>query len=177
MINHNLLLYQLFDNTMDIEVWGKTEKINYMEGDLFELAKKLEEYNRLNVKKFPLIWLIDGYDVVVDDLAKKSKMENPSFLFITNSVLNDRNKERFATTYKDMLYRVLLRFKKKIDTTSGITRDKTSRIRAYPLKDMMEESKPSANGQPVLSGIWDALYLTLDIEIENECFPELKINL
>lgn len=177
MINHNLLMYSLFDRTMTIDVWGKIQTVNYMEGDLYELAKKLEEYNRSNVLKFPLIWLIDGYDVVRDSQKRTSKLESCHILFITSAVLEDRNKQRFETTFKDMLYRLLVMFDKKITVTKGISKEIVDRIRAYPLKDMLKESKPSSTEDPVLSGVWDALLLVVDIEINNDCFPQFKIKI
>ncbi|WP_312394773.1 hypothetical protein [Chryseobacterium sp.] len=177
MISHNLVLYDLLDRKMEVEAWGKNFVINYMEGDLYELAKKLEEYNRSNVLKFPLIWLVEGYDTKRNHLERKTTLEDCQILFITSAELNDRNQKRFSTTYKDLLYKVLSMFYEKVIKTSGISCDNVDRIRVYPLKDMMEESKPTASGDPVLSGVWDALSLTTTIEIKNECFPQFEIKI
>ena len=49
MINYNLLIYEILDRKFQINYWD----VNYAEGDLAELSKKLE----LSETKYPIIWL------------------------------------------------------------------------------------------------------------------------
>lgn len=176
MINHNLLMYELFDRKFSINYGNTDWVVNYAEGDLYELAQNLNEIAQGSEPKYPIIWLQDGYTVQRNKMKGTVKLLGCKVFFITVAVnVNERNKLRYAKTYNDFLYKLLIKFDKVIDKTPGIMTQLEDDFRTYPLNEaaseLLEDQKLT------IQDVWDAVQLTTDIEITNECFPHLKINL
>lgn len=180
MINHNLLMYSLFDRSFSMDLDGVDYVVNYTEGDLYELAAKLVDHQTMHLKKYPIIWLQTGYTVQRDKTKRSVKLEGCRIFFITSSQLNPRYKQRFETNYNDFLYRILLKFDDIIDRMPGINSEMIDEFRTFPLNDISELTKRERDtdrGKIAISDIWDAIEYTTDIEISNECFPEFKIKI
>lgn len=172
MINHNLLMYELFDRTFSVNYGGKDWAVNYTEGDLFELAKKLND----STTKYPIIWLQSGYTVQRDRMKGTVKLSGCRIFFITLGDLNTRYKQRFENNYNDFLYKILLKFDKIIERKTGINADLIDDITTYPLNDVAALME-GGNEKATIQDVWDAIQLSTDIEITNECFSHLTINI
>lgn len=172
MINHNLLMYELFDRTFSVNYGGQDWVVNYTEGDLFELAKKLND----STTKYPIIWLQTGYSVRRDRMKDTVKLSGCRIFFITLGDLNSRYKERFENNYNDFLYKILLKFDNIIEKKTGITADLSDDFTTYPLNDIAGMAA-EAGEKTTIQDIWDAIQLSTEIEITNECFPHLKIKI
>lgn len=173
MINHNLLMYDLFDRKFSVNYGGSDWVVNYCEGDLFELANKLNESSI----KYPIIWLQMGYSVKRDRMKGTVTLQGCKIFLITLGDLNSRFKQRFEGVYDDFLYKILLNFDKTIDKTKGINSSLIDDIRTFPLNDIAELAASTKGQEITIQDIWDAIELSTDIEIINECFPQFKINL
>lgn len=179
MINHNLLFYHLFDRKFDICNNGRWT-VNYTDGDLFELEKKLT----MSEVKYPIIWLKSGYTVSEPLLGKTVTLSGCNFAFITIGDENDVYKRRYETNYQNMLYPLYIKFKEVFTKTRGIEIiSETIDTVEYPFNDVTEiisrESKlgKKRESQSVaIQDIWDALFIdNLSITINEDCFPQFKI--
>lgn len=178
MINHNLLLYGVLDRTMNVDFNGKNYTINYTEGDLFEIAAKLKDSST----KYPIIWLQTGYKVQRDKQRRETSLVGCRFFFITLGSKTDRYKQRFESTYNNMLYQCLVKFDKIIRTKKGITASNIDDFVVFPFNDVDELSRREANNgsrsaeqSTTITDIWDALLLETDLVISDGCFPQLII--
>ncbi len=180
MINHNLLMYSLFDRKEEIPFNGKGWDINYTEGDLFELNKKL----LLSQTKYPIIWLQTGYKVREHRISKKIELDNCNFFLITKGDQHDLYKKRYETNYQEMLFPLYDVFKETIRKTRGISiLNDTIDFTELPFNDVSEltardgmygRKRPSENA--TVPDIWDAIVIHgLNLEINEDCFPQFKI--
>jgi len=173
MINHNLLIYDILDRKFSVNWGGNDWIVNFTEGDLYELANKLNE----STTKYPIIWLQQGYSVRRDKMLQKTTLSGCRFYFITVSDATTRYKQRYEKTYNEFLYKILLKFDKTIDKTTGLSASLSDDIRTFPLNDIAQLSAAEKGEKIAIQDIWDAIELSTDIEISNECFPQFKINL
>lgn len=172
MINHNKILYKLLDKTISVDFIGKNWRVNYTEGDLFELVAKLND----STVKYPIIWLVSDYNVVRKKQEGKTVLENCKLFFISKGSLTDRYEKRFETTYNEVLYKSLSEFDKLIRKRKGISASDTDSFNVFPLNDMNKNEKAKEIPQlSTVNDIWDALLLNTEISISDDCFPELKI--
>ena len=93
MINCNLILYDLFDKTINIDFFGDNFIVNYNESDLIELTRVLNS----KVTKYPMIWLESGYRMVepVNRGNKTLLLQGCRFFLITKGSQTDYPKTRF----------------------------------------------------------------------------------
>lgn len=177
MINHNLALYEALDKTMSINAFGGDWVVNYTEGDLFELTKKLDDSNT----KYPIIWLQSGYKVARNHQQGQTQLENCKIFFITKGDMHDRYEKRYSTAYDEMLYPLLGKFDKLMRKTAGFFAADTDNFTTFPFNDTTELNRRSTqNGtktpqQTAIIDIWDALLLETDITLDNCQFEHLKI--
>ena len=173
MINHNTLMYKLFDRTLTVENFQDQSWIaNYAEGDLFELVAKLKD----STSKYPIIWLQSGYTVERRKQEGITKMTGCKIYLITLGSKTARYKNRFQTTYDHMLYPLLTKIDKKLMKTRGITASDNDSYMVFPLNDIAKDD--NGNLIPELTAItevWDAVLFETDITISDGCFPELII--
>lgn len=180
MINHNLLLYSLFDRQFSVEFNMQCWDVNYTEGDLFELNKKLQ----LSNTKYPIIWLQTGYRVSEYVLGRKLELSNCRFFIITKGDKHDLYKKRYETNYQKMLFPIYEKFKKTFIKTKGIEilNDKIDFIE-LPFNDVSELTSRDGNygktrppESATVPDIWDAIVIEgLNIRINEDCFPQFKI--
>lgn len=174
MINYNLLLYSLLDRTHKIDAFGKVSLVNYTEGDLFELNKKL-----LNAEtKYPIIWLQSGYTVEESRLGDIT-LSNCNFFIITKGDQHDYYKKRYETTYQDMLFPLFEWYKGVFRKTRGISLE-TDPIRfiTLPFNDVTELNGGGKRNPQLatVTDIWDAMVLNnIEITIKADCFPQFLI--
>ena len=175
ILNHNALLYSLYDKKFTIEINGKSWINNYTEGDLFELWN----YLRQKDVKYPVIWLQSGYNVQLSNNKGDSRvsLENCKIFFICKGDANDSYQKRFDTTYTNMLYPLLNKF---LAYKQGVTLSDDYRFKTLPFNaidgagQLMNDS--SLRGQKAtIQDIWDAIYLEIDIHLDKECFQEFII--
>lgn len=172
MINHNELLYRLFDRTLSVTFEGTSFLANYTEGDLFELVAKLQDSNA----KYPIIWLQTGYLVERRKQEGKTKMIGCRFFLITLGSKTDRYKKRFQSTYQNVLYPLLTSMDKTFSKTKGIIASDVDSYTVFPLNDIAKDEKGKDYPQlTAIADVWDAVLFETDIEITNGCFPELII--
>lgn len=179
MINHNKLLYDLLDMTIDVDFNGKTWLINYTEGDLFELNRKLINSNT----KYPIVWLQSGYRVERNKQGKQTTLNGCKFFFITKGSPTDRYEKRYNNTYEKLLYPALVKFDKLINKTKGLEASNTDNFTTFPFNDTTELSRretssgaKSSTQTITVPDIWDAILLETTITISDNCFSQLKIN-
>lgn len=178
MINHNLLMYSLLDRKFSIEFNGKNWEVNYTEGDLFELNKKLLTSHT----KYPIIWLQTGYEVKdYHKAGDRVDMMNCNFFLITKGDLTDRYKKRYQTNYQDMLFPLYERLKKAFKMSKGvhIMNDDISFVE-LPFNDVSEltarEGKKRSPENATVPDIWDAIVIRgINLRISAQCYPEFKI--
>lgn len=175
ILNHNALLYELYDKKFTIEIDGGSWINNYTEGDLFELWDYLSQKNI----KYPVIWLQTGYSVETDIKEDRNRisLNGCKLFFICKGDLNDPYQKRFDTTYTNMLYPLLNKF---LSYKQGVTLSDDIRYKTLPFNaidgsgQLMNDS--SLKGQKAsIQDIWDAIYLEIDIHLDKECFPEFII--
>lgn len=82
ILNHNALLYSLYDKKFTIEIDGNSWTNNYTEGDLFELW----DYLRQKDIKYPIIWLQTGYSVELDRNDKSRVNLNGCKIFLIRNI-------------------------------------------------------------------------------------------
>lgn len=171
MINHNLLLYSLFDKQFSVQFNVKFWEVNYTEGDLFELNKKL----LMSQTKYPIIWLQTGYTVGENTMSKRITLNNCKFFLITKGDQHDLYKKRYETNYQNMLFPLYEKFKDVIKRTKGISiTDEMINFVELPMNDVtgMELTPQKAT----VPDIWDAIMIEgLNLEINEDCFPQFKI--
>ncbi|MGG7470771.1 hypothetical protein ACVVIH_20465 [Chryseobacterium arthrosphaerae] len=173
MINHNTLMYNLFDRTITVEDFqGKSWISNFAEGDLFELVAKLKD----STSKYPIIWLQTGYTVERRKQEGIIKMIGCKIYLITLGSKTARYKNRFQTTYDHMLYPLLNKMDEKFRKTRGIQAADNDSYMVFPLNDIAKDDK----GNPIpeftaITEVWDAVLFETDITITEQCFPELII--
>lgn len=172
MINHNILLYDLLDRTMEVTFMGKTLIVNYTEGDLSELSKKLND----SATKYPIIWLQSGYSVERSIQPIQTKIENAKIFFIHKGSQTDRYEKRYATTYQEVLYNLLNKFDKIIRKKKGISASNTDRFTTFPFNDTSQIESGGKGAQKLtVTDLWDALLLETDLVITDQCFPQYLI--
>lgn len=170
MINHNLALYSLLDRTLKVNAYGEDWVVNYTEGDLFELTKKLND----SKTKYPIIWLQSGYKVRRDALSDVSHLEGCRIFLITLGSTHDRYKERYGSAYDEMLYPILMGMEKRFNKAVGFRLDGESSFTTFPFNDTTELVRREAGDKTYTQStttagdIWDALLLEVNIEI-NDC--------
>lgn len=180
MINHNLLLYSILDRKFSISFGCIEWMVNYTEGDLFELNKKL----LLSETKYPIIWLQTGYKESENLLGKTLELNKCVFFLITKGDANDLYKKRFETNYQEMLLPLYAKFKESIIKSKGIEimNDKIDLIK-LPFNDVSElTSRDGMYGRnrptqtATVPDIWDAYVIDgLNLKINMDCYPEFKI--
>ena len=177
MINHNLLLYSLFDRTFEQNFNGNDYTVNYTEGDLFELNKKL----LLSTTKYPIIWLQTGYEILDSQMGNKIELQNCKFFLITKGDHHDFYKKRFETNYEGMLLPLYEKFKNIIRKTKGIEII-TNPIKfvELPFNDVTGLTAKEGNKREpenaTVTDIWDAIVINgINIKINEDCFPQFKI--
>lgn len=177
MINHNLLLYSLLDRKFQITFNGTPWDVNYTEGDLFELNKKL----LMSETKYPIIWLQTGYRVSEYVLGSRIELNNCSLFLITKGDQTDFYKKRFETNYQNMLFPLYERLKEVFRKTKGISimNDKIDFIE-LPFNNVSElvsrEGKKRLPETATTPDIWDAIVIEgLNLQINEDCFPQFKI--
>lgn len=173
MINHNLLLYSLFEDAFKVNFKGKEYTANYGEADLFELWKLLQSKKQ----KYPVIWLQTGYSVIHDVKGQKTKLKGMRFFFITLGSEHAFYKDRFKSTFKEVLLPLLGSFLDKIRKTNGVSfeEDNYSFV-SLPFNDISElASRERDYGNKrgsqttTTPDIWDAIVLDISLNIDNEC--------
>ena len=168
MINYNLLIYEILDRKFEINSWD----VNYAEGDLAELSKKLE----LSETKYPIIWLQTGYRVV----EKKGQLElnGCNFFLITKGDEHDLYKKRYETNYQEMLYPLYDKFKQAISKSKGVSLlNQDISFVSMPFNDVTElNSKGKMAQKATIQDIWDAIVIEgLNLRIKMDCYSEFKI--
>lgn len=177
MINHNEVLDFVLNGTMSVEYGGKQWVNNYIEGDIFQVWEVLSTKKT----KYPLIWLQSGYTVSESNLkGNKSQSFNANIYLITKGDMHDFNKERYSDTYKFILYPLLEKLKNTVNKSKGVQFANDYEFITFPfnnqdgLNDKSNKSKPQTS---ILSDIWDAIYLNIDVTINGDCYPEFKIKI
>lgn len=179
MINHNLLLYSLYDRTYSITFNGQPWLVNYTEGDLFELNKKL----LMSETKYPINWLQTGYKVR-EYRNGKIELQNCNFFLITKGDQHDLYKKRYEKNYQNMLFPMFENFKEVIRKTRGIEiLNDTIDFVELPFNEVSElTARDGKNGtkrnteSATVPDIWDAIVIDgLNLKINEDCFPQFKI--
>ena len=179
MINHNSILYSILDRKFS-QTFGTADwVVNYTEGDLFEIVRKLND----SKVKYPIIWLQTGYKVERNEQHQKTRILNPRIFIITKGNQHDRYEARFESNYQEMLYPILNKMLNVFSKKSGVNYSKTYTFTTFPFNDttemMRRESKYGNKTEPqtaTLTDIWDALLLELPfIELADDCFSEFNI--
>ena len=150
MINHNLLLYSLFEDAFKVSFKGKEYTANYGEADLFELWKLLQSKKQ----KYPVIWLQTGYSVVHDVKGQKTKLKGMRFFFITLGSEHAFYKDRFKSTFEEDNYSF-------VSLPFNDISELASRERDYGNKRGSQTT--------TTPDIWDAIVLDISLNIDNEC--------
>ncbi|WP_347216686.1 hypothetical protein [Chryseobacterium sp.] len=176
MINHNTLLYNLLDRTVNIDFQNNIWIANYTEGDLFELVAKLNDAKSKLPTAYPIIWLQSTYTVERRKQEGITKLTNCKFFLITLGSKTARYKNRFDSTYEHMLYPLLNEMDEKFRKTKGITAADNDSYMVFPLNDVAKDQ----NGNPIpeltaITEVWDAVLFETDLTITNDCFPDLII--
>lgn len=180
MINHNLLLYSLYDRKFQITFNQLPWTVNYTEGDLFELNKKL----LMSETKYPIIWLQTGYKVREYRAGNKIELQNCNFFLITKGDQHDLYKKRYENNYQNMLFPLYENFKEVIRKTRGIEiLNDTIDFVELPFNDVSElTARDGKNGtkrnteSATVPDIWDAIVIDgLNLKINEDCFPQFKI--
>jgi len=178
MINHNVLLEDMFNRTLKVEFQGAEYTSNFMEGDLFELWRVINA----SPTKYPIIWMQSGYEV-----EEFNNTGNPlitlsglNFFLITKGGTNDRNTKRYRTTFENQLYPLKDMFIRKMQKAKGFTISDKFKSSSFPFNEIND---PSVGGMKMKSQnatidvIWDAVYLHIpEIKINTNCYPEYLIN-
>lgn len=175
MINHNLILFDVLDRKITVNYQGADWVVNYAEGDLFELANVLLDRERARETKYPYIWLQSGYVVERDRIKGTVKLSGCKIFFITSSDLQTRYRDRFAGNYGQFLYKIIAEFDKLIMKTNGMEANLRDEFRIFPLNNTDEFVLTATENKIAIQDIWDAVELSTDIEITEECFPQFKI--
>lgn len=173
MINHNTLMYKVFDRTITIEDYlDQNWLVNYAEGDLFELVANLQDKEA----KYPIIWLQTGYTVERRKLEGITKMAGCRFFLITLGSKTDRYQDRFEDTYQNILYPLLHKIDERFRKTSGLKSDDNDSYMVFPLNDLAKDEEGKNIPQlTAIADVWDAVLFQTDITITDDCFPEFKI--
>lgn len=177
MINHNTLMYSLFDRTILIDNYQNKDWVpNYTEGDLFELVAKLKESKSKLPQSYPIIWLQSGYTVERRKQEGVTKMTGCKIYLITLGSKVFRYKKRFETSYENMLYRLLNKMDEKFRKTKGINAEDNDSYMVFPLNDIAKDEKGELIPEfTAITEVWDALLFETNITITDSCFPEFKI--
>ncbi|MDV3685276.1 hypothetical protein CMU45_02640 [Elizabethkingia anophelis] len=178
MINHNALLNDLLNRTLEVKFQDKLWKSNYAEADLFELWRFLQHKDR----KYPVIWLQTGYVVNERRNSNRITLQGCKFFFITKGDSNDYYKRRFQTTYQEILYPLKDLFIKSIEKSKGISYYDDFSFITFPFNDVSELSaRDAVNGSKRLDensigqDYWDSLLLNIDLTISTGCYPEYNV--
>ena len=181
MINHNLLLEDLLSNTLCHKFNNKLWSANFIEGDIFEVWKVLNDKKT----KYPLIWLQSGYKVKDSTLSGNPiiRLENINLYLITLGSLNDFNNKRYKTTFGEFLYPIKDKLIKLLNTSKGIDIPLEYSYVTFPFNDMTElNNRTYNNGKNVstqslsITDVWDAIAIDLPyIQINTDCYQEYSI--
>lgn len=173
MINHNTLMYNVFDRTITIEDYlDETWVVNYAEGDLFELVANLQDKEA----KYPIIWLQTGYTVERRKQEGITKMTGCKIFLITLGDEVDRYEARFKDTYQGLLYPILSKIDEKFRKTKGLNVEDNDSYMVFPLNDLAkDEGGKNIPQLTTIADVWDAVLFQTDITITDDCFPEFKI--
>lgn len=173
MINHNTLMYNVFDRTITIEDYlDQNWLVNYAEGDLFELVANLQDKEA----KYPIIWLQTGYTVERRKQEGITKMTGCKIFLITLGSKTDRYQDRFTDTYQKVLYPLLTKMDEKFRKTNGLKSEDNDSYMVFPLNDLAKDEEGKNFPELItIAEVWDAVLFQTDITITDDCFPELKI--
>lgn len=181
MINHNLLLEKLLSNTICHNFNGKTWDANFIEGDIFEVWKVLNDKKT----KYPLIWLQSGYRVNDSILVGNPiiRLENINLYIITLGSTNDFNNKRYKTTFGEFLYPLKEKLINKLNKSKGFELDTNYSYVTFPFNDMSELNNRSVNnGKKIatqsvtIPDVWDAIAIDLPyLQINTDCYKEYSI--
>ena len=180
MINHNVLLHDLLDQNEELKTtFLDTDWIpNYAEGDLYELWIELQSKKI----KYPMLWLQSGYVVSENRLSRKVKLEGLKFFVITKGSQTDLYKQRYRTTYQNIVYPLKDKIIKGFEYGKGFTISDDTKFTTFPFNDISElNAKEARYGSyatrqtSTTPDIWDALLLEFDLTIDAGCWPEYKV--
>lgn len=180
MINESLLFYSLFDRKFTMNFNQTDYTVNFTDGDLFELNKKLLTAET----KYPIIWLQSGYRIRENQLTGNIELQNCNFFLITKGDQHDRYKKRHETNYQNMLLPLFQKFKDVIRKKRGISiENEEIEYVKLPFNDVSEltardgqygRKRPSETA--TVPDIWDAIVINgLNVKINGDCFPQFKI--
>lgn len=129
-------------------------------GDNKELKAFLRVKAQANKKPYPLIWLV--YPFVEEQKKNYVYIDKITLVLATNTNAQMLNDERLVKTYKGILI-PLLEDMQKVFMKSNIifVKDESYKITKFP--------NYGENDQHEQTDIWDALKVTVDMQISNNC--------
>ena len=177
MINTNLLINSLFDRKFYVNFNVGNWVVNFSEGDLFELNRKL-----VNAKeKYPIIWLQSGYTERYRRDGRSVTLEGCNFFLITKGDVNDTYLRRYQTNYQGMLIPLFDRFLDTLAKAKGIDvlNGDIPHVK-LPFNDVSElTSKDARKRYPqtaTVPDIWDAIVINdLNLRINTDCYPMFNV--
>lgn len=136
-------------------------------GDQKELLAFLKESEGQS-EPYPLIWLQYPYE----ENHQKTRVEikNMVLVFAVKTNVEMFNRERFETTFGEVLFPLLDNVKKLFRLANIIDTDNTYRMVKFPNYSATEEGD-----EQVVFDTWDALKITFDCTINNWCLTPIKI--
>jgi hypothetical protein len=156
-------LREIFDYLPAINTYNPVFKV----GDEKELLAffKQSEGNT----NYPLIWLVQPYEEQHVN-RKRVNIDNLSLILAVETNHEMLNSERMDSTFKPILYKLLDNILDVFTVSNTLSYDSNFRIMKFSNYDH-EESGESG----VVVDIWDAIKLTVNIEINDNCLREIKI--
>lgn len=146
-------------------------KVNFGFGDDKELMNFIVAHKNKTIT-YPLIWLVMPYKEVHS--KKTVKLDRISFILAVET--NDKmfNRERFNTTYKNVLVPLYDNFRELLEKANIVNLAEEVEVWKYPnysnekLPGNRETLKSSEKNKTF--DIWDAIKVTMNIKLTDNCF-------
>lgn len=146
-------------------VFSKLNKINgfqpiFKYGDIKELNTFLQSQSQATNRPYPLIWLV--YPYVEEQKKNYVFIDKMSIVLATNTIPELLNDARLEITYKGILIPLLENIQRVFMKSNIVfVKDESYKVTKFP--------NYGENDQHLSTDIWDALKVTFDIQISNNC--------
>lgn len=134
---------------------------------MYGTQKQLLEFQKVNKKPYPLIWLMQPYKE--KHLKTKVELEDISFVLAIETNASMLNPERMETTFKPMLIKLYNDIRSLFTVSSIINLNEEIEI----YKEFNFASDDSEETQISLDR-WDAMKFTFSCTLNNFCLREPK---
>lgn len=163
------VLDEVFSYLPEVSFDGGNFPIVFDSGD--EVALNGFLANREKSDTYPLLWML--YPQIEDHLKTRVIVDNLSFILAVTTNNSMENRERIKTTFKEILMPVFYNIRLALQRASVVT--VKGGALSFKIIKHPNYSSTEARDSTGAVAIWDALKITVSLEIIEGCIKPIKI--